>query len=368
MKQLLKKKGSATGDFLSGRRGINTGSDRRRRPRGKLELKGARGHNLKNLDVEFPLGCMCVVTGVSGSGKSSLVQQTLYGALCKRKKKSVERPLPYDDIFGDSQIDDVILFDQSPIGRSPRSNPVTYVKVFDEIRKTFAETVDARTRNLKPSHFSFNVAGGRCDKCNGDGQLAIDMQFMADIYMTCDQCRGTRYRDEVLEVKYRGKNIAEALDLTVRQAFSFFRGQPKVQARLKALIDVGLEYVRLGQPATTLSSGEAQRLKLAMHLNATRTRRSLFILDEPTTGLHMADVLRLVDCLEALLDVGHSLIIVEHNLNLVKYADWIIDLGPGAADQGGQVVAQGPPEEIVTRPDSLTGQHLKPILARGLTA
>ena len=366
VKELLDRDGSATGDFLSGRRGINTGSDNRRTPRGKLELKGARGHNLKNIDVDFPLGCMCVVTGVSGSGKSSLVQQTLYGALCKRKKKSVERPLPYTDVYGDSLIDDVILFDQSPIGRSPRSNPVTYVKVFDEIRKTFAQTMDAKTRNLKPGHFSFNVAGGRCDKCEGDGQLAVDMQFMADIYMTCDQCRGTRYRDEVLEVKYRGKNIAETLDLTVRQGFSFFRGQPKVQAKLKALIDVGLEYIRLGQPANTLSSGEAQRLKLAMYLNVTKKRRSLFILDEPTTGLHMADVLRLVDCLEALLAVGHSLIIVEHNLNLIKYADWIIDLGPGAAGEGGQVMATGPPEAIVENTRSLTGEYLKPILARAI--
>lgn len=356
---------SLTGHFLAGRRGVASGADFRRQPRGRIRLKGARGNNLKNLEVEFPLGCLCIVSGVSGSGKSSLVQQTLYGAICQRKEKRCPAPLPFDDVFGDSQFDEVVLVDQSPIGRSPRSNPVTYVKAFDDIRKTFAETIDAKTHNIKMGKFSFNTGAGRCDKCEGDGQLSIDMQFMSDIYIKCDQCAGTRYRDEILAVKYRGKSIAEVLNLTVREAFSFFRGQPKVQAKLKSLIDVGLEYVRLGQPAPTLSSGEAQRLKLGHYLNASKSKRALFILDEPTTGLHGRDVMRLLECFEALLAVGHSLIIVEHNLQLMMYADWIIDLGPGAAEDGGTVVAQGTPEEIATNEDSVTGMYLKDELAKG---
>ncbi|MDG1873294.1 MAG: excinuclease ABC subunit UvrA [Mariniblastus sp.] len=364
--ELMADEASLTGDFLAGRRGITCGADDRRSPRGKLRLTQASGNNLKNIDVEFPLGCLCVVAGVSGAGKSSLVQQTLYGAICQRKQKTCEAPLPFGDIFGDSQFDEVVLIDQSPIGRSPRSNPVTYVKAFDDIRRTFAETIDAKTRNIKVSQFSFNVSGGRCDKCDGDGQLSIDMQFMPDISIKCDQCRGTRYRDEVLAVRYRGKSIADALNLTVREAFSFFRGQPKVQAKLKSLIDVGLDYVRLGQPATTLSSGEAQRLKLGHYLNASKSKRALFILDEPTTGLHMADVMRLLECFEALLAVGHSLIIVEHNLQLMKYSDWIIDLGPGAAENGGRVVAQGPPETVAEVSGSITGHYLRKELAKAI--
>jgi excinuclease ABC subunit A len=357
--ELLESESSITGDFLAGRRGILCGAGNRRAPRGRLRLVAANGHNLQNIDVEFPLGCLCAVTGVSGAGKSSLVQQTLYGAICKRKEKKCDPPLGYKDLFGDSQFDEVVLVDQSPIGRSPRSNPVTYVKAFDDIRRTFAETLDAKTHNVKVSQFSFNVAGGRCDKCEGAGQISIDMQFLSDIYIVCDQCRGTRYRDEVLTVKYRGRNIAEALDLTVREAFSFFRGQPKVQAKLKSLIDVGLDYIRLGQPATTLSSGEAQRLKLGHYLNASKSKRVLFILDEPTTGLHMSDVTRMVECFDALLSVGHSIVVVEHNLQLIKNADWIIDLGPGAADDGGRIVAQGTPEDVATCRDSVTGRYLK---------
>ncbi|MFK7769832.1 MAG: excinuclease ABC subunit UvrA [Mariniblastus sp.] len=355
---------TVTSDFFAGRRGVSSGDANRRKPRGRIKLTGARGNNLKNLDVEFPLGCLCLVTGVSGAGKSSLVQKTLYGAICQRKEKTCDTPLPFGDIFGESAFDEVVLVDQSPIGRSPRSNPVTYVKAFDDIRRTFADTVDAKTHNVKMGQFSFNVGTGRCDKCEGDGQLSIDMQFMSDIYIKCDQCRGTRYRDEVLAVKYRGKSIAEALDLTVREAFSFFRGQPKVQAKLKSLIDVGLDYVRLGQSATTLSSGEAQRLKLGHYLNASKSKRALFVLDEPTTGLHMSDVTRLLDCFEALLSVGHSLVVVEHNLQLMKYADWIIDLGPGAAESGGQVVVAGPPEVVANCEESITGQYLKEELAK----
>ena len=238
------------------------------------------------------------------------------------------------------------MVDQSPIGRSPRSNPVTYLKAFDEIRAVFAETVEARTRNYDAGHFSFNVDGGRCSACHGDGYLQIDMQFLADVYMKCSQCNGTRYRDEILDVTYRGRNIAEVLEMTVREAFTFFRGQPKVQARLKRLIDVGLDYVRLGQPANTLSGGEAQRLKLAGYMSAAKRGRCLFILDEPTTGLHFSDIVQLLDCFDALLAVGHSLIVVEHNLQMMKAADYIIDLGPGAADEGGRVVAKGRPEMV----------------------
>lgn len=347
-----------TGEFLAGRLDMSPGS--RRKSKGHLKIVGASGNNLREIDVQFPLGCLCVVTGVSGAGKSSLVQGTLYGAVCDRKEKPCDPPpLPYDDFFGDSSIEDVILIDQSPIGRSPRSNPVTYVKAFDEIRQTFAETQDAVAKNFKPGHFSFNVAGGRCDKCDGDGCLTVDMQFLPDVVIRCDQCHGTRFREEVLSVKYRSKNIAEVLDMTVREAFGFFRGKPKLQAKLKALIDVGLDYIRLGQPSNKLSSGEAQRLKLALYLNANRKGRSLFILDEPTSGLHMRDVIKLLDCLNALLDVGHSMVVVEHNLQFIKHADWIIDLGPSAAEKGGMVVAEGTPEQIASNEESLTGQYLK---------
>ncbi len=317
--------------------------------------------------VEFPLGVMCLVTGVSGAGKSTLVDKTLYPALARRVKKSADsadlpQPLAYDDVLGSGQLEDVIHIDQSPIGRSPRSNPATYIKAFDPIRALFAEQLDARTRGLTAGHFSFNVDGGRCETCHGDGYLAIDMQFMADVYMRCPDCHGRRYRPPVLEVKYRGRNIAEVLEMTAREAFTFFRGQRKVQANLKHLLDVGLEYLRLGQPATTLSGGEAQRLKLAAQLAAKRRGRTLFVLDEPTTGLHFSDIVQLIDCFDALLEVGHSLVVVEHNLLLMKAADWIIDLGPGAADDGGRLVAAGTPEEVAACANSITGR----VLAREL--
>ena len=354
---------SLTGDFLSGRRGLTT-SERRRTPNhGWIRLAGARGNNLRNVTVELPLGVLCLVTGVSGSGKSTLVEDTLYPALCRRMRKDAPKPLEYDDVFGDGQLDDVILVDQSPIGRSPRSNPVTYIKAFDEIRNVFAETVEARTRNYSAAQFSFNVDGGRCSACEGDGYIAIDMQFLADVYMKCSQCGGRRYRKEILDVKYRGRDIADVLEMTVREAFTFFRGQTKVQARLKRLIDVGLDYLRLGQPANTLSGGEAQRLKLAAYMTTTRRGRSLFILDEPTTGLHFQDVVQLVDCFEALVNVGHSLIVVEHNLQLMKAADYIVDLGPGAADEGGRIVVQGTPEAVARAKDSVTGRFLAKALA-----
>ncbi|RIK76313.1 MAG: excinuclease ABC subunit A [Planctomycetota bacterium] len=349
---------SVTGQYLSGMRGGRTSTNRRPTNRGAIKLVGARGHNLKDLTVDFPLGVLCVVTGVSGAGKSTLVEDTLYPAVCKRLRKPAPKAAEYEDVYGAHQVDDVMLVDQSPIGRSPRSNPVTYLKAFDEIRKVFAETVEARTHNFDAGYFSFNVDGGRCSVCRGDGYLEVDMQFLADVYMKCPQCRGQRYRPEILKVKYRGRNIAEVLDMTVREAFTFFRGQKKVQQRLRRLIDVGLDYVRLGQGANTLSGGESQRLKLAAHLTTIKRGRSLFILDEPTTGLHFADVAQLLDCFDALLDIGHSLVVVEHNLQVIRAADYVIDLGPGAADEGGEVVATGTPEEIAGNERSATGRWL----------
>ncbi|HEX5471162.1 MAG TPA: excinuclease ABC subunit UvrA [Lacipirellulaceae bacterium] len=359
---------SRTGDWLAGRRRLG-GGQRRAASQGWLKLRGAKGNNLQNVTVEFPLGVLCLVTGVSGAGKSTLVDKTLYPALARRVRKSADamdfpQSLPYDDVLGSGQLEDVIHIDQSPIGRSPRSNPATYIKAFDPIRALFADQPDARMRGLTAGHFSFNVEGGRCETCHGDGYLAIDMQFMADVYMRCPDCHGRRYRQPVLEVKYRGQSIAEVLDMTAREAFTFFRGQHKVQAKLKHLLDVGLEYLRLGQPATTLSGGEAQRLKLAARLSAKRRGRTLFVLDEPTTGLHFSDIVQLVDCFDALLEVGHSLVVVEHNLQLMKAADWIIDLGPGAADEGGRVVAAGTPEELAACADSVTGRVLSREFAR----
>jgi excinuclease ABC subunit A len=353
---------SRTGDWLAGRRRLG-GGERRPTEHGWLKLIGARGNNLQQLTVEFPLGVLCLVTGVSGAGKSSLVQKTLYPALASRVHKNGAKsgdppPLPCDELLGTGQLEDVVLIDQTPIGRSPRSNPLTYIKAFDPIRTLFAEQSDARARGLSASHFSFNVDGGRCDTCHGDGYLAVDMQFMADVYMRCGDCGGRRYRREVLEVKYRNRDIAEVLDMTAREAFTFFRGHRKVQAKLKHLIDVGLDYLRLGQPATTLSGGEAQRLKLATFISSKRSGRTLFLLDEPTTGLHYSDIVQLVDCFDALLDVGHSLIVVEHNLQLMKAADYLIDLGPGAAAAGGRVVAAGTPEEVATCRDSATGRFI----------
>ena len=365
LEEMKQSPDSITGDYLTGRRGIFSQPQRRPTSSGWIKLNGASGNNLQSLSVQFPLGLLCLVTGVSGSGKSTLVQDTLYAALCRRKHKEAPKPHPYDEIIGDGQIDDVILVDQSPIGRSPRSNPVTYIKAFDQIRSVFTETVQARTHNYKSGHFSFNVDGGRCQTCQGAGHLEIDMQFLADVYMTCKDCGGTRYRKEILAVKYRDKTIADVLNMTVREAFSFFRGQTKVQSRLKRLIDVGLDYLRLGQPANTLSAGEAQRLKLAAYTSNSTRNRTLFILDEPTTGLHFSDVVQLLDCFDALLSVGHSLIVVEHNLQLMRAADYIIDLGPGASDEGGRIVATGTPEEIAQDSHSYTGQYLAQDLQNG---
>ena len=349
---------SLTGDYLAGRRGLTAPEQRRKTNHGWVKITGARGNNLQNLTVQFPLGVLCVVSGVSGAGKSTLIHDTLYPALCRRKHKDTIKALPYDDVFGDGQIDDVIMVDQSPIGRSPRSNPVTYIKAFDAIRAVFADTTDARTHNYTAGHFSFNVDGGRCSACNGDGYVQIDMQFLADVFMKCSQCQGRRYRKEILEVRYRGRSIADVLEMTVRQAYSFFRGQERVQVKLRQLLDVGLDYLRLGQPANNLSAGEAQRLKLAAYLATARRSRTLFLMDEPTTGLHFNDVVNLLDCMDALISAGNSLIVIEHNLQMINAADYLVDLGPGAADQGGRVVAQGTPEMVASEPGSRTGLFL----------
>ncbi len=349
---------SRTGDWLTGRRTLSLRSERRATEHGWIRLDGARGNNLQNVSVEFPLGVLCVVTGVSGAGKSTLVEQTLYPAVASRLGIDVEKPAPYDDLLGAGQIEDVVLIDQSPIGRTPRSNPVTYIKAFDPIRALFAESNEAQAKGFKAGHFSFNVEGGRCEACQGEGYTQIDMKLMADVYMRCDECQGTRYRREVLGVKYRSCNIAEVLDLSVREAFTFFRGHRKILARLKCLMDVGLDYLRLGQPANTLSGGEAQRLKMATYVAAPRKGRTLFVLDEPTTGLHFSDVLQLLDCFDSLIDMGHSLVVVEHNSLMMQAADYMIDLGPQAADEGGRIVAIGTPEEIVQCEASLTGKFL----------
>ena len=366
--QMVHSEQSVTGHFIKRHSGLLNPDKKRRKKRGRLTLTGAAGNNLKSIDVEFPLGCLCAVSGLSGSGKSTLIEDTLHPALQNTNNPSPPTSLPYDALTGRELVGDVVLVDQSPIGRSSRSNPVTYVKAFDEIRKTFAETVDAKTKNFKAGHFSFNVDGGRCEKCKGAGQLTIDMQFMSDIHVRCDQCQGTRFRDAVLSVKYRAKNIDEVLNMTAREAFTFFRGKTKVQTQLKALIDVGLDYIRLGQPASTLSSGEAQRLKLALYLNAPKTQKALFLMDEPTFGLHMRDILNLVDCFDTLLAAGHSIIVIEHNLHLLKHADWIIDLGPGAAKDGGNVVVAGTPEEVADCLKSVTGQHLRKLLDEEATS
>lgn len=363
-REQMRSASTLTGDYLFGARQLPF-PDSRRPAKGTLRITGCRGNNLQKIDVDFPLGVLCLVTGVSGSGKSTLVQDTLYGALTNRLTEQSVDALPYDGIEGCGLIDDCILVDQSPVSRSPRSNPVTYVKAFDEIRKVFAETADARTRNYSASHFSFNSELGRCPVCNGDGVLQVDMQFLADVTMTCGECGGDRYRREILNVRYRDRNMAEVLQMSVREAQQFFRGSPKVQQKLKVLSDVGLDYLQLGQSATTLSSGEAQRLKLASFLSSASRRRTLFLLDEPTAGLHTNDIVKLLDCFDALLAAGHSLVVVEHNLHLMAVADYLIDIGPGAAEQGGQLVACGTPEHVAACPQSATGRHLQEFLVQG---
>ncbi len=355
---------SRTGDWLTGRRTFGLRNHRRATDQGWLRLEGASGNNLQNIHVKFPIGVLCVVTGVSGSGKSTLVERTLFPAVASELGIDTDKPAPYDGLFGASQVEDVVLIDQSPVGRTPRSNPVTYIKAFDPIRALFAESSESQARGFKAGHFSFNVDGGRCEACQGEGFTQIDMKLMADVYMRCAECQGKRYRREVLDVKYRNCNIAEVLDLSVREAFAFFRGHRKILARLKCLMDVGLDYLRLGQPANTLSGGEAQRLKMATYIAAPRKGRTLFVLDEPTTGLHFSDVLQLLDCFDSLIMMGHSLVVVEHNSLMMQAADYMIDLGPAAAEEGGRVVAVGTPEEIAANAESVTGKYLAEELER----
>lgn len=370
---------SRTGDWLAGRRMVfRAAKDRRPTNQGRLSLLGATGSNLggddpKGLEVEIPLGVLTVVTGVSGAGKSSLVRRTLFPALESRlhdsaggadSRHEADRPLPYGDLLGWKQLEDVVFVDQSPISRSPRSNPVTYVKAMDPIRALFADLPDAKARGYTASHFSFNVDGGRCETCQGAGHVDIDMQFLADVTMRCRDCDGQRFKDEVLEVHYRDRSIAEVLEMTAHEALRFFRGETKVQQKLRPLIDVGLDYLQLGQPASTLSGGEAQRLKLAGRLSVKSAGRTLFLLDEPTTGLHFSDVEQLIDCFNALVDVGHTLVVIEHNVPMMMAADWLIDMGPGAAADGGRVVAQGTPEAVAAVEASATGRVLAEAFAR----
>jgi excinuclease ABC subunit A len=363
--EMLDHPESRTGEWIAGRRTLRESRTRRATNHGWLRLEGARGNNLQNITVEFPLGVLCLVTGVSGAGKSTLVQQTLYPAVAARLHLDAERPAPLDDLLGVGQIEDVQHVDQSPIGRTPRSNPITYVKAFDPIRAVFADTTEAKARSFRAGHFSFNAEEGRCEACEGEGYKRVDMRLMADVYIKCPECHGARYRREVLDVKYRGLSIADVLNLSVREAFNFFRGHKKILSRLKCLIDVGLDYLRLGQPANTLSGGESQRLKLANYVSAARRGRTLFILDEPTTGLHFSDVMQLTDCFDSLIAMGHSLIVVEHNALMMQAADWIIDLGPGPAEQGGRIVAEGPPEKVALSSASATAPYLR--LTAGLS-
>ena len=361
VEELVADDDSLTGQYLARKRGVSAGEESRKDSHRFMKLIGAAGNNLRNINVEFPLGVLCAVTGVSGAGKSTLVQDTLYPAVANRLGQKAVPGLPFEKIHGADWVSEVVSVDSSPIGRSSRSNPVTYVKAFADIRNVFAETADGQRLGMGPGKFSFNVPGGRCEKCRGDGQLSLDMQFMSDLWVSCDQCDGSRFREDVLSVRYRDRNIAQVLGMTVRDAFLFFRGSPSLQAKLKSLIDVGLEYIQLGQPANTLSSGESQRLKLASWLN-TKNKRVLFVMDQPTAGLHMADVIRLLDCFNSLISVGHSMVVVEHNLHFIKHADWLIDLGPQAGVNGGSVVATGTPEEVASCEESLTGRYLREYL------
>jgi excinuclease ABC subunit A len=374
---------SLTGRYLSGRATIAVPKHRLERGREKLVLRGARIHNLRGVDVEIPLGLLCCVTGVSGSGKSTLVHQVLYRALMQSlgqaEGEGRETANLYRDLTGAQYLNDVVLVDQSPIGRTPRSNPVTYIKAFDAIRELFSAQPDARRKNLAAGAFSFNVPGGRCDVCEGDGTVTVEMQFLADVELPCEECNGTRYKASILEVKYKGKNIHEVLGMTVREALVYFAGHPKIVDKLAVLDEVGLGYVRLGQSATTLSGGEAQRVKLAQHLAAARSgssggasgvrveakraaSRVLYILDEPTTGLHFEDVAKLLAAFHKLIDGGGSMLVIEHNLDVIKSADWVIDMGPEGGSGGGQVVATGTPEEIAAVKASHTGYWLGKVL------
>ena len=353
---------SVTGQYLSGVKKIPVPAERRKGNGKSLIVRGAAENNLRHIDVEIPLGTFTCITGVSGSGKSSLVNEILYKKLAGALNHARTRPGKFDSIEGLEHLDKVVGIDQSPIGRTPRSNPATYTGLFNDIRDLFASTSDARTRGYGPGRFSFNVKGGRCEACGGDGLVKIEMHFLADVYVPCEVCRGRRYNRETLEVLYKGKNIADVLDMTAEEALGFFENLPKIRQKVQTLVDVGLGYIKLGQSSTTLSGGEAQRVKLATELSRRATGRTIYILDEPTTGLHMADVHRLIDILQLLADAGNTVLVIEHNLDVIKVADHIIDLGPEGGAGGGTIVAQGTPEEVAACPESFTGQYLKKLL------
>ncbi|MDT0735311.1 excinuclease ABC subunit UvrA [Staphylococcus chromogenes] len=363
-KQVMRNKKSLTGQYLSGKKFIPVPEVRRETTDRKIEILGARSNNLKNVDVAFPLSVMNVVTGVSGSGKSSLVNEVLFKSLAKKINKSKVRPGEHDAIKGIDEIDKIIDIDQSPIGRTPRSNPATYTGVFDDIRDVFASTNEAKVRGYQKGRFSFNVKGGRCEACKGDGIIKIEMHFLPDVYVPCEVCGGKRYNRETLEVTYKGKSIADVLAMTVEDATIFFENIPKIKRKLQTLVDVGLGYITLGQPATTLSGGEAQRVKLASELHKRSTGRSIYILDEPTTGLHVDDISRLLKVLNKIVDNGDTVVIIEHNLDVIKTADYLIDLGPEGGDGGGTIIATGTPEDIAANEASYTGKYLKQVLAR----
>jgi excinuclease ABC subunit A len=356
---------SITGRYLSGKEKIELPEFRRSSNGNYLTLHGCRHHNLKGIDVDFPLGTFTCITGVSGSGKSSLVAETLYPVLTRYLNRTPVRPGAFEGVDGLEHIDKVIEIDQQPIGRTPRSNPATYTKVFDPIRQLFGNLPESRARGYKPGRFSFNVRGGRCDACSGDGIIKVEMHFLPDVYVPCEVCSGHRYNRETLEIKYKGKTIADVLDMSVEEALGFFEAHPRIKRILQTLYDVGLGYIRLGQPATTVSGGEAQRIKLSRELAKRSTGRTFYVLDEPTTGLHFDDVRKLLKILHRLVDAGNTVVIIEHNLDIVKSADHVIDLGPEGGDDGGYIVAEGTPEKVAKIRKSYTGQFLKRILAGG---
>jgi len=365
-KQLMKCKQSVTADYLSGRQCIEIPKTRQAvDPERVLKLEGASGNNLKNVTLEIPAGHMVCVTGVSGSGKSTLINDTLYRLLARELNRSPANPAPYKRVQGLDLFDKVVEIDQSPIGRTPRSNPATYTGLFTPIRELFVGTQEARSRGYKPGRFSFNVKGGRCESCQGDGLIRVEMHFLPDVFVPCDVCHGKRYNRETLSVHYKGKSIHDVLEMTVEDALAFFAPVPSVAKKLQTLMDVGLSYLQLGQSATTLSGGEAQRIKLARELSKRDTGNTIYILDEPTTGLHFQDIKQLLSVLHRLRDHGNTVVVIEHNLDVIKTADWIIDLGPEGGEGGGQIIAQGAPEKIVKTKGSWTGQYLAPLLAGG---
>jgi excinuclease ABC subunit A len=367
VKGVLKVKNSITGQYLSGERSVDVPAMRRKPGKDFLTIRGAREHNLKNLNVKIPLGCFVAVTGVSGSGKSTLIRDILLPSLMQKIYKSKDAPGRHTGVDGVMHLDKVIDMDQSPIGRTPRSNPATYTGVFDDIRKLFASTPEAKVRGYQPGRFSFNVPGGRCEACSGDGTIKIEMHFLPDVYVPCEVCKGARYNRDTLDITFKGKNIAEILDMPIGDAVEYFANQPRIARHMQTFVDVGLAYVRLGQSAPTLSGGEAQRVKLASELSKRSTGRTIYLLDEPTTGLHFEDVRRLLIVLARLVDSGNTVLVIEHNLDVIKSADWVIDLGPEGGSGGGLVVAEGSPEEVAKVKGSHTGRYLAPILSDSKT-